>query len=80
MLSQKFDEWLSSVPEYLTVFCDVVSHLRETLLIKVYKVVERAFTDIQSTQRRQEIVTNEEAEEDEIINNPLNIKAHFHLV
>lgn len=72
-------ELLGPVPIDLAFACNVVGHLGQNLLIEVYEMVERALADVQSAQRWQEVVADEEAEEDEVVDDSLQVEAHPHL-
>ena len=52
---------------------DVVIHRRQEVLVKLDQVVQTTLRNVESTETRQEIVANEEAEEDEVINDSLNV-------
>jgi len=78
MLTKKFDEWLRPIPMNLALICDVVSHLRQNFLVKVNEVIKRPFANIKSTQGGQEVISNEKAEENKVIDNALKIEWNFH--
>jgi hypothetical protein len=69
VLGQKPNEWLSAIPVNDSVVGDVVGHLGKTLLVEVNEFVKTAFADVESGERRQEIISNEEAEKDKVVNN-----------
>jgi hypothetical protein len=49
------------------------------LLIKVNKIIQRTLTNVESTQRREEIIADEKAEKHKVINDTLYIESHSHL-
>ena len=79
MLTKDVNKWLSSIPKDLPLESYVVCHFWKTLFVEIYQMVERSLTNVQGGQTRQEIISNEEAEEDEIIDDSLDVKSHFHL-
>lgn len=79
VLAQQLDEGLRPVPEDLALLGDVVAHLGQAFLVEIYQVVQGALTDVQRREGRQEIISYEEAKEDEVINYSLEIELNFHL-
>jgi hypothetical protein len=80
MLAEELDEWLCSIPIDLALISDVVCHLGQQLLVQVDEVVERSLTNVEGTESGKEVVSYEETEEYEVVNNALNVKFHFHFV
>ena len=79
MLTQDIDEWLCSIPEDLTLEGNIICHVWETFFVEIDEVIKRSLPNIQSWKTWQEIISNEEAEEDEVIDDSLYVKPHFHL-
>lgn len=78
MMTKKSDEGFSSVPSNCTLVCDVVGHFWKEFLVEVNEVVKRSFTDIKGTECWKEVVSYEEAKEDEVVDDPLQIKLDLH--
>jgi hypothetical protein len=78
VLSQQPNERLSSVPVDCAWLRDVVLHLGETLLVEVDQFIERAFCDVQRAQGGQKVISNEETEEHEVIDDALEVKLDLH--
>jgi len=79
VVTKHLNEGLSSVPIDFTCLCDVVTHLGQMLLIKINKIIERSFTNVEGAQRGEEIIADEKAEKHKVINDTLYIKSHSHL-
>ena len=79
MRAQKFDEFLGAVPVDSSCLSDVVIHSWKEILVKLNQVVETAFSDIERCQTWQEIISDKEAEEYEVINDALNIEPEAQL-
>ena len=52
----------------------VAPHLWQNLLVDVQHVVQRALRDVQRRQRRQEVVSYQHADQDDVVNHPLHVK------
>lgn len=79
VLSQERNERLSSIPIDLAFVGDVTCHFREQLFVEIDEMIKRSFTDIKRAQRGQEVVSNEEAEEDEVIDHAFQVKGYLHV-
>ena len=58
---------------------DVVVHSGQEILIELDEAIKTALSDVKRAQRWQEIVSNEEAEEDEVVNDALNVESELEL-
>lgn len=79
VLSQERNERLGSVPMDLAFVGDISCHFRKQLLVEIDEMIKRSFTDIKRTQRGQKVVSNEEAEEDEVIDHAFQVKCYLHV-
>jgi hypothetical protein len=78
MLAKHFNEGLSTIPIYLTSLGNVVSHGRQQLLVEFNERVQGAFGDIQCREGRQKVITDEKAEEYEVVDDSLKVETHTH--
>lgn len=79
MIAEKFNEFLSPIPMNSSRLRDVISHRWQEVLVKLDQMVQTALCNIQCTQTGQEIVSNEEAEENEVVDDSLDIKPELEL-
>ena len=79
MFTKHLDEGLSSVPVDLPGLCDIVGHLWQLSLVQIDGTIEGPLTDVQGREGGQEVITNEETEEDKVINDTLKVETHAHL-
>lgn len=77
--TEQLNELLSAVPMDGACLCDVVAHRRQEVLVKLNESVKTTLSNIECTERWQEIVSNEEAEEDEVVNDAFNVEAEAQL-
>jgi len=63
-----------------TTLCDIANELRQALFVEVDEFVKRAFSDIESGERRHEIVTDEEAEENKVVYYSFDVELDPHSV
>ena len=54
---------------------NIISHRRQQLFVTLHQKVQRAVTDVQRGQMRQEIVAHEETQKYKIVNHPLEVVA-----
>ena len=77
--AEQLNKLLGSIPVNRSCLSDIVSHRGQEILVELNQMVKTAFSYIKRAQTRQEIVTNEEAEEDKIVNDSLQIETELQL-
>ena len=73
--AEQLNELFSAVPVDRSRLGDIVSHRGQEILVELNQMVETAFSDIERAQTRQEIIADEEAEEDEVVDDSLYVKS-----
>ena len=73
--AEQLNELFSAVPVDRSRLGDIVSHRGQEILVELNQMVETAFGDIERAQTRQEIIADEEAEEDEVVDDSLYVKS-----
>ena len=58
---------------------DIVIHIGQEALVELDQVIQTALRDIKRAQTGQEIIADEEAKEDEVVNNPLDVEPEAQL-
>jgi hypothetical protein len=54
----------------------IVIHIWKNIFVELNESVQTTLSNIQRANTRQKVISNEETEKDEIVDNPLNIPFH----
>lgn len=76
VLAKNPDELLSTRPVDDTLVGYIVIHIWKNIFVKLNESVQTTLSNIQRANTRQKVISNEETEKDEIVDNPLNIPFH----
>lgn len=76
MLTENPDKLLSTCPVDHTLVGNIVLHIWKNILVEFNELIQTALSNIQRANTWQEVISNEETEKDEIVNNPLKIPLH----
>ena len=78
VLSKQANEGLSQIKADDTLISDVIAHERQAVFVELDDFVETAFADVERGERGQEIISDKETEENEIVNDTLKVELHAH--
>lgn len=79
VLAKQFNELLGAIPMDSPRLRDIVIHIGQEALVELDQVIQTALRDIKRAQTGQEIIADEEAKEDEVVNNPLDVEPEAQL-
>ena len=79
VLAKQLYELLGAIPMDSSRLRDIVVHIGQEALVELDQMIQTALRDIKCAQTGQEIIAYEEAKEDEVVNNSLDIKSETQL-